>query len=152
MISYCFHVTNTLGLLLKIKFSLSKALHVPINFVLEPGLPCIVNMEAITVFGPKLGPNLSIRCQTNLFPACKRSYFPLTPNPRKLANLVPLKATSNTLVCEDEENNRKFIKLAPSEWRHHFLSTHVDFSVSLSIKYFIYVYNMESCMLTFLCF
>ncbi|CAA7048213.1 unnamed protein product [Microthlaspi erraticum] len=85
-------------------------------------------MEAIRIFGPKLGSKLSVRSQTNLLPSCNLSRLPLTSFPGKYAHRVPLKATTNTLACEDEENNRKFKKLEPSEWRHQFLSVHVDFS------------------------
>ncbi|CAE5959668.1 unnamed protein product [Arabidopsis arenosa] len=81
-------------------------------------------MEAIRVFGPKL----SIRSQTSAFPACKLSRFPLTSFPSKPAHLVPLKATTHPLAFDDEENNRKFRKLGPSEWGHQFLSAHVDLS------------------------
>ncbi|ESQ30642.1 hypothetical protein EUTSA_v10012385mg [Eutrema salsugineum] len=87
-------------------------------------------MAAIRAFSPQL----SIRSQTNLFPACKPSRFPLTSFPGKHAHLVPLKATTLTLACEDEENNRKFRKLGPSEWRHKFLSAHVDFSTRREIE------------------
>ncbi|EOA37735.1 hypothetical protein CARUB_v10012518mg [Capsella rubella] len=95
-------------------------------------------MEAIRLFGrPNLRSNkLSIRSQTNAFPACKLSRFPFpltTLFPGKHAHghgLVPLKATTTLpLACEDnEENNRNFEKLAPSEWGNQFLSAHVDLS------------------------
>lgn len=91
-------------------------------------------MDAIRVFGPKLGSKLSIRSQTNLLPACKLSRFPLTSFPRKSPKLVPLKAITHALACEDEESNRKFKKLEPSEWGHQFLSSHVDISVSLYLS------------------
>ncbi|CAE5959667.1 unnamed protein product [Arabidopsis arenosa] len=85
-------------------------------------------MEAIRVFGPKLGSKLSIRSQTSAFPPCKLSRFPLTQFSSKPPHLVPLKATTIPLACDDKENNRKFEKLGPSEWGHQFLSAHVDLS------------------------
>ncbi|XP_023645876.1 terpenoid synthase 28 isoform X2 [Capsella rubella] len=91
-------------------------------------------MEATGVFGrPKLGSRLSICSQTNAFTACKLSSFRLkTSYPIKHAHgLVPLKASKTThpLACEgEEEYNRNFEKLAPSEWGHQFLSAHVDLS------------------------
>lgn len=90
-------------------------------------------MEAIGVFGPRLGLNLTFPSQPNLFPACDLYRFPVTSNPRKLARFVPLKATANTLTCEDE-NNRNFIKIGPSKWDHHSLFANLDFSVSLSFS------------------
>ncbi|CAA0279710.1 unnamed protein product [Arabidopsis thaliana] len=85
-------------------------------------------MEAIRVFGPKLGSRLSIRSHTTAFPACKLSRFPLTSFPGKHAHLVLLKATTIPLASDDKENNRKFEKLGPSEWGNQFLSAHVDLS------------------------
>lgn len=91
----------------------------------------VVNMEAIGVFGPKLGSKLSIRSQTtNTFPSFKFSSFPPTSFHGKPRKLVPLMATTNTLACEDEKN-RKFTKMAPSEWGHQFIDAHVDVSVSI---------------------
>ncbi|KAJ4903075.1 Terpenoid synthase 28 [Raphanus sativus] len=84
-------------------------------------------MEAIGVFGPRLGLNLTFPSQPNLFPACDLYRFPVTSNHRKLARFVPLKATANTLTCEDE-NNRNFIKIGPSKWDHHSLFANLDFS------------------------
>ncbi|CAH8254956.1 unnamed protein product [Arabidopsis lyrata] len=83
-------------------------------------------MEAITIFRSKL----SIRSETKTLPACKVSRFPLTSFPGKHAHIVPLKATTITSLayCDDEENNRKYKEMAPSEWGHRFLSAHVDFS------------------------
>ncbi|EFH67713.1 predicted protein [Arabidopsis lyrata subsp. lyrata] len=85
-------------------------------------------MEAIRVFGPKLGSKLSIRSQTSAFPPCKLSPFPLTQISSKPLHLIPLRATTIPLACDDKENNRKFEKLGPSEWGHQFLSAHVDLS------------------------
>ncbi|KAF3568367.1 hypothetical protein DY000_02013073 [Brassica cretica] len=48
--------------------------------------------------------------------------------PGKPPKLVPLKATTNTLASKDKEKNRKFKKLAPSEWGHQFIDAHVDVS------------------------
>jgi len=90
-------------------------------------------MEAIRVFGPKLGSRLSIRSHTTAFPACKLSRFPLTSFPGKHAHLVLLKATTIPLASGDKENNRKFEKLGPSEWGNQFLFAHVDLSVSLCL-------------------
>ncbi|CAH8341917.1 unnamed protein product [Eruca vesicaria subsp. sativa] len=85
-------------------------------------------MEALGVFGPKLGSNLTFPSQPNLFTACNLYRFPVTTHPRKLAHFVPLKATANTLACEDEENNRNFIKLDPSKWDHQSLLAKLDIS------------------------
>ena len=87
-------------------------------------------MEAIGVFGSKL----SVWPHTNLFPACKLYRFPVTSYPRKHVHFVPLKATANTMACEDEENNRNFRKLVPSKWDHQSLFANLDFSVSLSLS------------------
>ncbi|WZZ13663.1 hypothetical protein YC2023_106752 [Brassica napus] len=85
-------------------------------------------MGAITVFGPKLGSKLSIHCHKNTFPSCRLFSFPPMSFPGKPPKLVPLKATTNTLASKDEEKNRKFKKLAPSEWGHQFVDAHVDVS------------------------
>ncbi|CAN6935922.1 unnamed protein product [Brassica oleracea] len=81
-------------------------------------------MEAKGVFGP----TLSVWPHTNLFPACKLHRFPVTSYPRKHEHFVPLKATANTLACEDEENNRNFRKFVPSKWDHQSLFANLDFS------------------------
>ncbi|CAH8362300.1 unnamed protein product, partial [Eruca vesicaria subsp. sativa] len=82
-------------------------------------------MESTRVFGAKLGFKLSIRSQANVLSSCKPFRFPPTSFPGKPPKLVPLKATTNTLACEDE-NNRKFKKMEPSEWGHQFIDAHVD--------------------------
>ncbi|KAG5383195.1 hypothetical protein IGI04_034665 [Brassica rapa subsp. trilocularis] len=84
-------------------------------------------MGAITVFGPKLGSKLSVHFHTNTFTSCRLSSFPSMSFPVKPPKLVPLKATTNTLASKDEKN-RKFKKLAPSEWGHRFVDAHVDVS------------------------
>ncbi|CAN7091483.1 unnamed protein product [Brassica rapa subsp. narinosa] len=85
-------------------------------------------MEAIGVFRPKLGSKLSFCSQTNLFSSCKLYRFPVTSYPRKRAHFVSLKATANSLACEDEENNRNFRKHFPSKWDHESLVANLDFS------------------------
>ncbi|CAH8362538.1 unnamed protein product [Eruca vesicaria subsp. sativa] len=82
-------------------------------------------MESTRVFGAKLGFKLSIRSQANVLSSCKPFRFPPTSFPGKPPKLVPLKATTNTLACEDE-NNRQFKKMEPSEWGHQFIDAHVD--------------------------
>ncbi|RID45145.1 hypothetical protein BRARA_I01892 [Brassica rapa] len=85
-------------------------------------------MEAIGVFGLKLGSTLSFCCQTNLFSACKLYRFPVISYPRKHAHFVSLKATANSLACQDEANNRNFRKPFPSTWDHQSLVANLDFS------------------------
>ncbi|KAG2302235.1 hypothetical protein Bca52824_030886 [Brassica carinata] len=85
-------------------------------------------MEAIGVFGPKLGSKLSFCSQTNLFLASKLHCFPATSYPRKHAHFVSLKAKANSLACEDEEKNRNFRKFVPSKWDHQSLIANQDFS------------------------
>ncbi|KAG7594513.1 Terpene synthase N-terminal domain [Arabidopsis thaliana x Arabidopsis arenosa] len=117
--------------------------------MVKPRFPIslVVNMEAITVFRSKL----SIRSETKTLPACKVSRFPLTSFPGKHAHIVsrfpltsipgkhahivPLKATtiSTLAYCDDEENNRMYKEMAPSEWGHQFLSAHVDFSSEMDV-------------------
>ncbi|CAN7091475.1 unnamed protein product [Brassica rapa subsp. narinosa] len=85
-------------------------------------------MEVTGVFGTKLGSKLSFCSQTNLFSACKLYRFPVISNPRKDAHFVSLKATANSLACQDEEKNRNFRKPFPSTWDHQSLFANLDFS------------------------
>lgn len=96
-------------------------------------------METIASFGPIHKSQLFLPSGTNLFTAvCKLSRFPLISFPGKPSKLVRLKAIA-TPKCDDLESNRTFQKVPPSQWDwgHHFLSVHVDVSVSLYYTYIL---------------
>nr|AAM91652.1 putative terpene cyclase [Arabidopsis thaliana] len=92
-----------------------------------------MNMEATSVFRPKLGSQFSLPSTTNLFPLRKLYGFPLTSFPGKPIKRIRLKAT-NTLTFDDKERTRKFKKLPLSEWTHYFHSIPLDISEMDALK------------------
>ncbi|XP_019087414.1 PREDICTED: terpenoid synthase 1 [Camelina sativa] len=83
----------------------------------------VLNMKGIVAFGPKHGSILSLSFPTNLFSFYS---FPQMLFPGKNVKLVCVKATATP--TDDQVINRKFKKLPPSRWGHHFLSAQVDVS------------------------
>ncbi|CAA7013456.1 unnamed protein product [Microthlaspi erraticum] len=89
----------------------------------------VMNMDTIASFAPIHKPKHFLPSWTNFFPACKLSRFPLISFPGKPSKLVRLKANTITAPkCVDQESNRTFHKVPPSQWDwgQHFLSVHVD--------------------------
>ncbi|CAH8377637.1 unnamed protein product [Eruca vesicaria subsp. sativa] len=74
-------------------------------------------METISVLGRKLGFHLSLPCRSSSFPDKRTKH-------------VHFKA----ITCDGQLSNRKFRKLPPSEWTHHFHSVSLDVSEMDALK------------------
>jgi len=103
----------------------------PINLIINMhSISFVVNMEVISIFGPKHGSLISLHSSYNLFKVSKVTRFRRTLFPSNHAKVFRFKA----LTCDNQESNNMFKELPTSEWTHHFHSIQVDVSVS-SYKY-----------------
>lgn len=100
-------------------------------------------MESITNVVPTYKSQLSLCSRNEMISACKLFSLPLISFPGKSPKLFPLKAFPSQ-TGEVQESERLFKKLPPSKWGDHFLSAHVDASVSFFFQYkYIYIYKRD---------